>query len=155
MKRFCLIGALLGAACATSEKTPPPDFSNVQEGDALLLTGLAESALPRGKCGMILWVLNSDRPTPVLRYVVGEKAEIAVNGAPTALTLQESSGAGGFGVFEKQTFTSEQGLNADVTFRFGLGFDGGSYLERGLISLESENGWRLVAPAAGIAGCRG
>jgi hypothetical protein len=38
--------------------------------------------------------------------------------------------------------------------RFSLGFDGGVYLERGLIVVEALDGWRTVAPSAGLAGCR-
>lgn len=154
MNRLLSLCTLAVAACATSKETPQADLAEALNRDTLLLTALPDSALPKGKCGMILWTLESERPSPVLRYVAGEKAEIAINGAPAALTLEDVSGASGFGVFESQTFTNEAGLSAAVTFRFGLGFDGGSYLERGLISVEADNGWRIVAPAAGIAGCR-
>lgn len=154
MRRILFICPLLLAACATSQKASETSLAEALGKETLLLTPLAESSLPEDKCGMILWMLEADRPSPVLRYVAGEKAEIAINGAPAALTLENASGTSGFGVFEEQTFTNEAGLDATVTFRFGLGFEGGSYLERGLITVETDNGWRVVTPAAGIAGCR-
>jgi len=154
MKKLLLVGILTAGACATSSKAPQAGLSAKDPDNPLMLTALAQSALPKGKCGMILWTLEADQPAPVLRYVVGENGEIAVNGSPAILKLEDASGASAFGVFENQTFTSEEGLSAAVTFRFGLGFDGGSYVERGLVTVEAENGWRLAAPAAGIAGCR-
>ena len=122
---------------------------------SFLLTSLGDSALPKGKCGMILWTLDANQPTPILRYISGETATIAVNGAPVVLSLAETAGGGSFGVFERQVFVGGAGYDATVEVDFGLGFDGGTYLERGLITVKSENGWRISAPAAGIAGCRG
>ncbi len=154
MMRLGIIGALLSVAACAATKDAPAIPASVQTGEGLILTALPQSGLPDGKCGLILWTLEQDRPAAILRLVAGEKAEISVNGVQTFLTLDEASGASGFGVFENQSFTSEQGFSAAVTFRFGLGFEGGSYVERGLVSVETEEGWRLVVPTAGIAGCR-
>ncbi len=156
MKRFGLILFLMcAAACATSSQTPPRNVAaDAGIDNPLLLTALPDSALPEGKCGMILWTLESDKPMAILRYVVGEGGEIAINGALSKIKLEDASGVSAFGVFERQTFVGETELIAAVTFQFGLGFDGGSYLERGLITVEAANGWRLAAPTAGIAGCR-
>ena len=114
---------------------------------------LPEAALPSGACGMILWTLDVERPIPVFRAVAEKGAEVNVDGAVRKLTLAEFGGGSGFGVFETQTFEGE-GLKVTVRVRFGLGFEGGSYLERGLISIEKPDGWKAVIPAAGIAGCR-
>ena len=91
---------------------------------------------------------------PVFRYVSGKSAEIVVG--QTAMSLQriDSSGASAFGVFETPRFEGENGLSVAVDVRFTLGFDGGNYLERGLITVETAEGWRTVAPTAGLAGCR-
>jgi hypothetical protein len=45
-------------------------------------------------------------------------------------------------------------MEVSVDARFSVGFDGGVYLERGLITVEAADGWRTVIPSAGLAGCR-
>lgn len=114
---------------------------------------LPDAALPRGSCGMILWTLDAERPIPVFRAVSQKGAEINVDGAVRKLALTEFSGGAGFGVFETQTFSGD-GLTVTVRVRFALGFEGGAYLERGLVNIEKLDGWKAVIPAAGIAGCR-
>jgi hypothetical protein len=114
---------------------------------------LPDAALPKGACGMILWTLDAERPIPVFRAVSQKGAEVNVDGAVRKLALAEADGGSGFGVFERQTFAGD-GLTVTVRVRFGLGFEGGSYLERGLVSIEKPDGWKAVVPAAGIAGCR-
>jgi len=146
--------ALLIGACATN--APQPRYVSPGGDDgSFALTSLNEASLPAGKCGMILWTLDANAPTRILRYVSGENAEIAINGAPVTLSLAETSGGSNFGVFERQVFVGGAGYDASVDVNFGLGFDGGAYLERGLITVRSSTGWEIVAPAAGIAGCRG
>lgn len=156
MKKLASLILLTGAAaCASSEKPTPGAVAGQGRTDtALLLTALPDSALPKGKCGMILWTLESDRPMAVLKYIVGEGGEIGLNGALAKIKLEDASGASAFGVSERQIFAGENGFSASVSFQFGLGFNGGSYVERGLIAIEAANGWRLAAPTAGIVGCR-
>ncbi len=150
-----VLGAI-SASCASSEVAretgankgaPSSSAANETAG------ALPDASLPSGACGMILWTLDVERPIPVFRAVSEKGAEVNVNGAVRKLTLEEFSGGSGFGVFETQTFVGE-GLRVTTRVRFGLGFDGGSYLERGLISIEKPDGWKAVIPAAGIAGCR-
>lgn len=148
-----LIAALLLGACTTAAKPQRVAPSGYTDG-SFVLTSLGESALPAGKCGMILWTLDANAPTRILRYVSGENAVIAVNGAPVTLSLAETAGGSNYGVFERQVFVGGAGYDASVDVEFGLGFDGGAYLERGLITVRSSSGWEIVAPAAGIAGCR-
>lgn len=114
---------------------------------------LPDAALPKGGCGMILWTLDIERPIPVFRAVSEKGAEIVVDGKLQQLQLAEADGGSGFGVHEIQKFTGD-GLMVSVRVRFGLGFEGGAYLERGLVSVEKADGWKTVIPAAGIAGCR-
>ncbi len=114
---------------------------------------LPDPALPPGACGMILWTLDAERPIPVFRAISEKGAEVNVDRTLQKLRLEEFGGGAGFGVFETQTFSGD-GLKVTVRVRFGLGFEGGAYLERGLISIEKPDGWKAVIPAAGIAGCR-
>ena len=147
---FC---AALLCACATPSQRPTYVSTGSDDG-SFALTALSDAALPAGKCGMILWTLDSNSPIRVLRYVSGETAVIAVNGAPVTLSLAETAGGGNFGIFERQVFVGGSGYDASVDVNFGLGFDGGVYLERGLVTVRSASGWEIVAPTAGIAGCR-
>lgn len=103
---------------------------------------------------MILWTLDAAQPTPIMRYIAGEGAVVAINGEEVALALVESEGGGRYGVFETQRFFAPTGYEIDVSVQFGLGFEGGSYLESGLVRVNASSGWRIVAPSAGIAGCR-
>ena len=147
------IAIVVLCSCAANGDVARYTVDGVDDG-SFALTALADAALPPGKCGMILWTLDANEPTRILRYVTGETAQIAVNGLPVTLSLAETSGGSNFGVFERQVFVGGAGFDADVEVNFGLGFDGGTYLERGLISVRSSSGWEIVAPAAGIAGCR-
>lgn len=147
---FC---SLLSFGCASTGADVPHVVTDNDDG-SFALTRLNEAALPPGKCGMILWTLDANAPTRILRYVSGETAQVAVNGAPVTLSLAETAGGSNFGVFERQVFVGGSGYDANVEVHFGLGFDGGVYLERGLVTVRSVSGWEIVAPAAGIAGCR-
>lgn len=122
------------------------------------LSGLPRASLPEKSCGMVLWTLDERRPTPVFRYVADEKGEIIIGDTAYQLHRTDYSGASGFGVFETQNFTSAPGFENDlsviVTAHFGTGFDNGAYLERGVIKVVGGDGWSIVTPAAGIAGCR-
>ena len=152
-KTMVAIAAVSLCACASSADDVPHTVATYDDG-SFALTPLNDAALPPGKCGMVLWTLDANAPTRILRYVSGETAQIAINGAPVTLSLAETGGGGNYGVFERQVFVGGTGYDADVEVRFGLGFDGGAYLERGLITVRSASGWEIVAPAAGIAGCR-
>lgn len=155
-KIFCALTALAAAGCAStkSDAVSPAVAAPASGGGEFVVGALTDSAVPKGECGMILWTLEADRPAPIFRFTAGKGGEVALNGKVVKLALLESGGASGFGVFEEQTYSAD-GVKASVRVRFGLGFDGGSYLEQGILSIESESGWRSVIPAAGIAGCRG
>lgn len=155
MFRMFLTAALLAAGCSTgASKSAQKGIVPAPSGGGDVMVGaLADAALAKGECGMILWTLEETQPAPILKLTSGKSAEMMVNGALVKFAISETSGAAGFGVFEEQTLTAE-GLAAKVKVRFGLGFDGGSYLERGLVTIESPSGWRTVVPAAGVAGCR-
>jgi hypothetical protein len=154
MKRLtALFGmALAAASCATSaEKSASAKTGDAADG--VTIGALEEAALPKGSCGMILWTLEAQQPTPIFRMTAGKAAEIVLNGEKVSLALADVGGASAFGVFEETGMTGE-GVVANVRARFGLGFDGGVYVERGLLTVETADGWRSVVPAAGVAGCR-
>lgn len=138
---------------ASSDKGQAPAERTLSAQD-LQFTSIGPNALPAESCGMILWTLEGDRPSAIMRYVVGEGAIVGVNNALLSFPLGERSGASQFGVNEWLAFVNERGMRMDIRVTFGLGFDGGVYLENGLITLEDAGGWRSVAPVAGIAGCR-
>lgn len=156
---YCGLAALLLGACATTRQETASASPNapavIDSESGVVLGAVADAQIPAGKCGMILWTLDAQRPQPVLRFVAGEQGNISIGGAPAVLTLTGASGAAGFGVYEDQSFESPAGVKVEVKVQFGQGFDGGAYLHRGLITVEQPGGWRSVTPAAGLAGCRG
>ncbi|MEX0645201.1 MAG: hypothetical protein WD076_07820 [Parvularculaceae bacterium] len=149
---FFAAAALCGCASGSPGKQ---DTASLQPADGAVVLGpLKASNVPAGQCGMILWSLDENRPAPVFRYIAGKPAEVVIGGALVELVGTEVSGSMAFGVYEHQKFTAPSGITVAVDVRFSLGFDGGVYLERGLIVVESPDGWRTVAPSAGLAGCR-
>ena len=153
-------GFVLTAACATSggdtnvaQTDAPLDLANDKSG-ALALQPVASAALPANECGMVLWTLEGNRPAAVFQFVAGKEAHINIAGQPVVLKRMDYDGAAGYGVFERQTFESPEGITVEVSARFGLEFNGCAYLEQGLIKVRDVSGWSMVSPTAGIAGCR-
>ena len=162
---LCLIGAT--SACETlspqagaEPMIAPESASNDNQSDSLLqrnvagLSPLTNASIPRDSCGMILWTLESQRPVPVFHYIAGSNGVIQLG--PDTIVMQriDFSGATGFGIAEGQIFRSKEGLEVEISSQFGIGFEGGAYLERGVIKVSDPEGWSIVSPAAGIAGCR-
>jgi hypothetical protein len=156
MKRAVLFALAVAAlfGCASGSPAKKSKVALQPADGSLVLGPLPASSVPAGQCGMILWSLDENRPAPVFRYISGKTAEVVISGVPVELTSVEASGSMAFGVFEHHEFSSAAGLTVTVDVRFSLGFDGGVYLERGLIVVEALDGWRTVAPSAGLAGCR-
>lgn len=120
----------------------------------VVLGRLPNPTLPAGACGMIVWMMDSNAPVPVFRFVAGGGAQVSVAGKTVELARIETSGPSNFGVYEKQKFTSGAGLIVEVAAEFGTPFEGGTWLQNGIVAIESADGWRSVAPIAGVAGCR-
>ena len=148
-------GCLATSGGGVGSEPAGPALTSAQADGSFSLTAIDDAALPAGKCGMILWTLDASSPKAIMRYVSDQAAQIEINGEVVELVLAQARGGGEFGVFEEQTFSSETGYLADVMINFGLGFDGGVYVERGFIKVSAASGWEIVAPAAGIVGCRG
>ena len=154
----CALVAAGAVGCAsTSGAETAANAAALANGSAgasdIVLTPISEPSLPLGKCGLILWTLEAEQPSAVFRMIAGENAEISIDGSPATLVLADASGRSQFGISEYQSFSSTAG-QAELKFSFGLGFDGGVYVERGLLTLTRSDGWRMVTPVAGIAGCR-
>lgn len=165
MRTIAILAVIAGSLGCASQPAPAPGGAGASaDVDAGLANGLPfenfslgaieDAKLPEKSCGMILWSLDAQRPTPVFRYISTKKAEIMISGRMLELEPVEFAGSGSYGVFEQQSFSSPGGISVETESRFGLGFDGGSYLERALIKVRAPDGWSIVAPAAGIAGCR-
>lgn len=148
------LGSSRGDEAASVTEADDDGEAGANGEDAQTLGALAATELPDRSCGMILWTLDEQRPSPVFRYVAGKTADIVIGNRPIELVRTVGNGVAGFGVYERQEFESEDGFRVEVTNQFGVGFDGGAYLERGLVKVHSPEGWSVVAPAAGIAGCR-
>ena len=164
------IQMILGAAmllwgCATT--APEPEIVTEQParvpvdpqaatkaGTQFAMTSITQTTLPDGSCGMVLWTLDASRPIPVLRYVAGKSGEISIDNVTYDLTRVSVGGDIAFGVFPRQSFVGGEGIELGVDLQFGQGFDGGSYIQRGVITLNRPEGPTLVTPVAGIAGCR-
>ena len=131
-------------------KTAVPVDENAQ----VVLAAIPDAKIEQGECGYLLWTLDAERPVPVMKFTAGGEGEIFINQMPEQLSLVSATGASAFGVYEEMEFQSATGSSVSVTMQFGQGFDGGVYLQRGVINMENADGWRSVTPAAGIAGCR-
>ncbi len=142
------------AAAPAQPTTQSEDAAVTASADGQTLGALTDTQLPDRSCGMILWTLDANRPSPVFRFVSGKEAEIVINGETIAFTRTGGNGDSGFGIYQYQEFESQTGLRLEVSSEFGAEFDGGSYLEQGLLKVHAPEGWSIVAPAAGIAGCR-
>lgn len=143
-----------GCAMLGGGSEPAPAVVPAAQVEGVALSALPDSALPKGACGMVLWTLDEERPAAVFRYIAGGAGEIVVGGRTVSLQRVEATGRSAYGVYEQQSFAAADGMRLDVAVHLTLGFDGGSYLERGLIKIETASGWRTVAPSAGLAGCR-
>ena len=164
-KLSMILGFFLVSACSTlgiskggnasvANPEQPDDAVIAASADGQTLGALNETQLPDRSCGMILWTLDANRPSPVFRYVSGKEAEIVINDVTITFSRVAGTGDTGFGIYQFQEFESETGLRLEVSSEFGAEFDGGSYLEQGLVKVHAPEGWSIVAPAAGIAGCR-
>ena len=142
-----------GAKRPPAANAEPVSDAQATVADVSLLGRIAQSAIPAGECGLVLWTLEAQQPMPILRQIAGKGAEIVIDGKAKTLPLVSTSGRTAFGVSETTRFEGD-GVVASVVVQFGLGFDGGAYLERGVITIDRPDGWRLVSPAAGVAGCR-
>ena len=159
------VGIAMLAACQSTPETIEDTTSTPliraevpvdanKDDSSFFLTPLDTSMLPKGRCGMVLWTLDANRPVPVLRYLSGENGEFRLDSVPYELVRIEASGSGAYGVFEEQVFAAGKDIRVYVTLSLAQGFENGNYLEEGLIRVVKPESPELVTPVAGIAGCR-
>ncbi len=146
-------------AISTSEQDAQPVRAQLPDATLNLpkapnLTAIADPNLPRGDCGMVLWTLDVNRPIPVLRYVTGRNGDFNIDNVPHELVRLSVGGDSAFGIFPVQTFAAGTDIRVEVELQFGQGFDGGTYLERGVVTVNKPDAPSLVLPVAGLAGCR-
>ncbi len=154
-----LLGVILLMGCAAkpaniSTSAPNLRANQALSGQELALGALMDTEIPKGECGMMLWTLDAERPILVFRFVANGHGEVMLDGVAMDLTLTQAEGASGFGIYENFEFQAPDETIFKVSVRFGQGFDRGSYLQQGLITVERSDGWKSVTPTAGIAGCR-
>lgn len=115
-------------------------------------------AMPRGRCGMILYTQAAGRTVPIFRSLDDATALMQIEGDMTALQLTGARGEVRVSQSEQQAYIARMAdgskVEVEVEARWGLTFPGGSYVERALITLTGADGWRRVLPSAGIAGCK-
>ncbi|MEM6913782.1 MAG: hypothetical protein AAF511_07370 [Pseudomonadota bacterium] len=119
---------------------------------------LANSSIPSGQCGMILWSQMGSRTVPIFRSVGTTTATMTVEEEPIDFVLAGQSGAIRLGMAEAQDFVSGPSRNgpvgAKLRFAWGQAFPGGSFVQRGTLTVSGADGWERVMPVAGIAGCK-
>ena len=174
LKRLSLVLAL-GVAASACETTglsrgatnATSSSSRVSAtNDGYVVTRIGRSSLESGSCGMVLWTLEKKQPTPVFRYTVNDTATIALNGREIELMQVYAAGSEAYGIGEAQRFQGvlstgnkkapddAESVVAELTVQFGQNFENGVYLQDGLLTIDAPQGWRVVTPVAGIAGCR-
>ena len=161
---LCALAVATAGACSTTsdvaDRGEPARVAGTGQvftpgdGEALLFDAHPDAAIPPGKCGLVLWTLDDREPRPVFRHLVGDDADAMLDGARASFALVDAKGASRFGVSEHQVFEDQDGLQAVVRVSFGLGFEGGIYVQEGIITMLAPDGWRTVTPAAGLIGCR-
>lgn len=163
--RIVLPLLVIVGACAASPQTatqnaaPAAAAARYQvKNDAPKIAELKTRNLEPGECGMLLWTLANGEPVMVFRNVEGRQAEMIIDGAPARLDLVEEKGERRYGIAAEQAYTLEAGTPGEtrvkVTASFGTPFEGGVYVEQGVITLRNFFGWERVTPVAGLAGCR-
>lgn len=151
------------AACATApdEEAGPaaqPAAKYQVKDDAPRIAELKKRNLEPGQCGMLLWTLSAGEPALVFRNVEGKAAEMIIDGKTARLVLASATGEQRYGISAKQEYTLDEGTPGETRVKiaatFGIPFEGGVYVEEGVITLRNFFGWERVTPVAGLAGCR-
>ncbi|MEO1657666.1 MAG: hypothetical protein AAFR65_08085 [Pseudomonadota bacterium] len=162
---FSLAVAVLGACVAVepkrsdnSTKPAPPAPVRTVYTEAPDPSPLANSAIPRGQCGMILWSQMGSQTVPIFRSVGITQASMTLENEPVNLVLAQQSGMLRLGMGDSQDFitgaSNSGAVGAKLRFDWGQPFPGGSYVQRGTLTVSGADGWERVMPVAGIAGCK-
>lgn len=164
MMRFyrhaALFAASLGvAACQQGASRPalapmPVAVANA-DGFPLEIGSLPAQELAVGSCGLFLWTKGAE---PQLVFVSDSRsptARMVLDGEIRTLQRTSAEGAGGYGQFVRQSFTSGEtviALGFEPEARPGL-VDGAA-VPRGALRLTDGEGWDMVLPVAGLIACK-
>ncbi|MEM0929961.1 MAG: hypothetical protein AAGI89_11795 [Pseudomonadota bacterium] len=162
MVRWLFLLFLLAACASGASQTEPsastPAIPSVTVTEAPDPSPLANADIPSGYCGMILWSQMGARTVPIFKSVGITRASMVVEDEPVDFVLADQSGALRMGMAEAQDFVSgpsnEGPVGAKLRFQWGQAFPGGSYVQRGTLTVSGADGWDRVMPVAGIAGCK-
>ncbi|MEM9232630.1 MAG: hypothetical protein AAGA69_00145 [Pseudomonadota bacterium] len=119
---------------------------------------LGSYSIPSGRCGMVLWARAGTDTVPIFRAFENGEGMMEIDGKLTTLTRSRSSGEARATIPNAQVFQARgeggQLVTVEANTVWGVNFPGGSYVERGTITLTGADGWSRVLPVAGIAGCK-
>ncbi|MEM8988532.1 MAG: hypothetical protein AAGC95_17605 [Pseudomonadota bacterium] len=133
---------------------PSPPASGDLSDEGFRLAELPPRQMAPGECGMFLWSLP---PQPRLVYFSGDDrrgAVMNIAGAEVRFARTEVSGDAFFQQYSEQSFVSPTEMRLDVSVALGEETASGLTLPSGALRLSQANGWEMVAPVTGIAGCR-
>ena len=165
-KVFLALGALAIAGCETAStdtdndaaarlRTTEPVSMASEAPDPGALKGYG---IPSGRCGMVLWARAGKAAVPIFQTLDSGKGVMEIDGEQATLTRVRVNGVARAGMPQMQVFQTRlsdgRSVEIEANTVWGEAFPGGSYVERGTISLTGSDGWSRVTPVAGIAGCK-
>ncbi len=138
-------------------KAEPVEAKPVSSTEAPDIQPISMSNLPEGECGMLLWAREADQPVLVFRSLQSGSASMVIEGEDVELTRLSATGESRYGMNERtiyQAALTEGTVEVTLNATFGVPFEGGAYVEQGLMTLTNQQGWERVTPVAGLVGCR-
>lgn len=156
--------AVLGLAFPTGPAIAKPpanrggSLPTLSQSEAPDLGPLDGFGIPSGRCGMMLYGAAGTRSTPVFRSLDDGTATMQIEGSIVQLRLVGRGGDTRVGVPSIQYFSGvladQSEVHLSVTTAWGKGFQAGSFVDSGTLSVTGADGWSRIMPVAGIAGCR-
>ncbi len=119
---------------------------------------LGSYSIPSGRCGMVLWARAGTETVPIFQALDDGNGLMEIDGRRTGLSRQSVRGQARAKMPQIQEFSAHSADGSLITVEavtvWGTSFPGGSYVERGTLTLTGADGWQRVMPVAGIAGCK-
>lgn len=123
------------------------------DGDGPRIDAIAPQELQQGECGLFLWARTPDRPFVFFSKQPNNFALMRVDGKDRTFTRTGFDKLLEGRIYGEQVFQSGE-LTLELSFDEVEPIEGGLRVARAAISLSGVEGWRTVAPAAGLASCR-
>lgn len=164
-KAFLALVALGLAGCANSGPADSEGATRFRTTEPVAMASeapdpgaLAGYGIPSGRCGMVLWARAGKSAVPIFQALDDGKGVMEIDGETSQLMRLRVNGVARAGMPQLQIFQTQLSDGSRVEIEantvWGEAFPGGSYIERGTISLTGADGWSRVTPVAGIAGCK-